>query len=329
MTRPGQRPKPGALSCPFCSGPLDRPIVADGSNFAVCCANCGDHLVTGTLRAELANAPLEVTAKARLGHALVRVPAGKLLTSDFVKSLLDTTRLPAAADCVDNLVLYLAREVEVGHAIELSPETMVAAIGARSPAGSLWSMEQATQLGYLELSDVGYVHELARTQLAKLTMRGWSRYDELMRSGAGSRHAFMAMRFDDEEVERVFREHLVPAVAAAGFDLRTTNGAHQTAGSIDNRMRVEIRTSRFLVCDLTHGNRGAYWEAGFAEGLGRPVFYICRADVLADGTHPDRPHFDTRQQLIIPWNQDAPASGAQALKDAIRATLPGEAKMGD
>jgi len=33
------------------------------------------------------------------------------------------------------------------------------------------------------------------------------------------------------------------------------------------RMRLEIRRSRFAVVDLTHGNRGAYWEAGFAEGL--------------------------------------------------------------
>ena len=40
-------------------------------------------------------------------------------------------------------------------------------------------------------------------------------------------------------------------------------------------MRVQIRASRFVICDLTHGNRGAYWEAGFAEGIGRPVIFVC------------------------------------------------------
>ena len=120
-----------------------------------------------------------------------------------------------------------------------------------------------------------------------------------------------------------------PAVKAAGFDLRTTNDDHKTAGSIDNRMRVELRTSRFVVCDLTHGNRGAYWEAGFAEGLGRPVFYLCRADVLKDRQHPDHPHFDTAHQLIIGWDPAAPAEGMAELKAVIRATLPAEAKMED
>ena len=47
------------------------------------------------------------------------------------------------------------------------------------------------------------------------------------------------------------------------------------AGLIDDRLRVEIRTSRFLIADLTHENAGAYWEAGFAEGLGKPVIYTC------------------------------------------------------
>jgi nucleoside 2-deoxyribosyltransferase len=49
---------------------------------------------------------------------------------------------------------------------------------------------------------------------------------------------------------------------------------------IDDQMRVALRTSRFVVADLTRGNRGAYWEAGFAEGLGRPVIYTCRMNGL-------------------------------------------------
>ena len=70
---------------------------------------------------------------------------------------------------------------------------------------------------------------------------------------------------------------LMPAVASAGFDLVRLDEDPQ-AGSIDERLRVEIRKSRFLVADLTHGNPGAYWEAGFAEGLGKPVIYTCEKD---------------------------------------------------
>jgi len=38
-----------------------------------------------------------------------------------------------------------------------------------------------------------------------------------------------------------------------------------------------IRTARFVIADLTHDNNGAYFEAGFAEGLGLPVIYTCEA----------------------------------------------------
>ena len=48
-------------------------------------------------------------------------------------------------------------------------------------------------------------------------------------------------------------------------------------------MLVEIRRARFLLAELTGDNSGVYWEAGYATGLGRPVFYTCQKGVT--------PHF--------------------------------------
>ena len=42
-------------------------------------------------------------------------------------------------------------------------------------------------------------------------------------------------------------------------------------------MRERIRDAAFVLVDLTHDNPGAYWEGGYAEGLGKPVIYICEA----------------------------------------------------
>jgi nucleoside 2-deoxyribosyltransferase len=93
----------------------------------------------------------------------------------------------------------------------------------------------------------------------------------------------MAMQFDSE-MDRVVKDCFKPAVARTGFELRVlTDG--QPAGSIDDQLRVALRTSRFVIADLTHDNNGAYWEAGFAEGLGRPVIYTCRSK---NGTLPSR-----------------------------------------
>jgi nucleoside 2-deoxyribosyltransferase len=115
-------------------------------------------------------------------------------------------------------------------------------------------------------------------------------------------------------------------VAATGFDLKRLDEG-QPAGLIDDRLRVEIRQCRFLIADLTNENRGAYWEAGFAEGLGKPVIYTCRKDVFEDkakGTH-----FDTNHHLTVTWELDKLDDAVGRLKATIRATLPDEAKFSD
>jgi nucleoside 2-deoxyribosyltransferase len=134
----------------------------------------------------------------------------------------------------------------------------------------------------------------------------------------------MAMAFGNETLNRVFVEYLKPASEAAGFRLvRIDEGP--SAGLIDVRLQNEIRTSRFLVADLTDRNPGAYWEAGFAHGLGLPVIYTCEADAFEKkGTHFDTNHFHT-----IKWDAGNPAEAASRLRDTIRATLPEEAKLGD
>lgn len=37
-----------------------------------------------------------------------------------------------------------------------------------------------------------------------------------------------------------------------------------------------IRDSKFVVVDLSHQNNGAYFEEGYAMGLGKPVIQLCK-----------------------------------------------------
>jgi hypothetical protein len=156
----------------------------------------------------------------------------------------------------------------------------------------------------------------------RLKSRGWDRYDELQRAHTEGNLAFMAMPFGKDELDRIFSDHWRPAVAATGFDLRRIDHEPQ-AGLIDNRLRVEIRKSRFLLAEITDGNAGAYWEAGFAEGLGRPVIYLCERE------HFKKAHFDTNHHHTVIWERDNLGPAVQTLKDTIRATLPSEAKLSD
>ena len=48
------------------------------------------------------------------------------------------------------------------------------------------------------------------------------------------------------------------------------------------------------------GNQGAYWEAGYAEGLRKPVIYTCKKSVFeTEGTH-----FDTNHRVHVLWDAE-------------------------
>jgi hypothetical protein len=106
----------------------------------------------------------------------------------------------------------------------------------------------------------------AEVEHYRLTMGGWQRYEELKTQTTTSRSAFMAMSFSNPDVRKAYADCFQPAVKATGFELRAVNDPSQ-AGLIDLRIEVGIRNAKFVVADLTGGNQGAYWEAGFAHGL--------------------------------------------------------------
>ncbi len=68
-----------------------------------------------------------------------------------------------------------------------------------------------------------------------------------------------------------------------------------TNEDICHRIIVEIRKAQFVVADFTGLKAGVYFEAGFALGLGREVFWTARTDEIA------RVHFDTNHYQYIDW----------------------------
>ncbi|MGO9847825.1 MAG: hypothetical protein ACLPKT_14875, partial [Methylocella sp.] len=83
---------------------------------------------------------------------------------------------------------------------------------------------------------------------------------------------------------------------------------------------------RFLIADLSDDNAGAYWEAGFAEGLGKPVIYVCRA---REGGELKKTHFDANHRHTVRWDLSALDQTAKELKAVIRNTLLGDANQDD
>ena len=129
-----------------------------------------------------------------------------------------------------------------------------------------------------------------------VTVEGYSRIAE-QATNVDSSQAFIAMWFDNS-MEDAFEHGIRPAIETLGYTPMRID-KKPDANKIDDEIIAEIRRSRFLVADFTHGDDGArggvYFEAGFALGLGIPVIYTCRNDMVV------KLHFDTRQYAHIVW----------------------------
>jgi hypothetical protein len=255
-----------------------------------------------------------------MAHALRRMAAsGKMpvLTDGMTWRILQENRLPSLAEQRDNLLRWLADHVEFDRAVSFGYEGLGARVGSASPGAFQLLLESMLSDGILS----GKLGADAGGEF-KLAHRGLERLEQLERATPSGYNAFMAMQFGDAALNRIVDEYFRRAVKDTGFELYRLDDKPE-AGLIDARLRNEIRNCRFLVADLSHANAGSYWEAGYAEGLGKPVIYTCEQTVF-DGKAAgiSKPHFDTNHHLTIVWNVDDPQPAASQLRETIRFTIP-------
>lgn len=251
----------------------------------------------------------------RLKQAGGSVPS---ITSDDIELLKKQQVRPTPAEAADNLIRYLGERSEpLGQLIKLmSDPSLPYRIGVLNQVGLRYLAEELGKKGLLNVEK-----PIAESVNADLTFDGWARYEALLRGAHSGRHAFMAMKFGDIELDHVVEHLFKPAIEATGFQARRLDDPeHQRAGLIDDRLRVQINGARFLLVDLTHGNNGAYWEAGYGEGLGKPVIYTCKESVFK--SREGGTHFDANHHLHILWDSAALNEAAEKLKACIRATIP-------
>jgi hypothetical protein len=334
--------------CPVCQeADCPPPVASTFGDTEFTCPRCGRFWLRGVMKDHISTAYWTRHRRSILSHRLRRrqrdgdyIPELVIVLSEIPNWGLDEA-LPSPAKQLDRLIEWIGdNQPSPFESLEVSAPAACAWIGAVvTPDNKFeavyWLLKQEDANGTVMYQGKGILSFETDTDhglYCQLTMAGWQRYEAIKRATVNSRTAFMAMKFNDPELDNIVVPHFKIAVAAADFKLRPLTD-DQPAGLIDDQMRVALRTARFVIADLTHGSNGAYWEAGFAEGLGRPVIYTCRKDVWdARGNHdPNRinVHFDTRNLFTIDWDPANITDAGKRLTAAIRNTLPGEAKMAD
>ena len=306
--------------CPLCSQPCGSG--GDDWGYWFRCNTCGNFNIA--LEAGGAIDGLTVTQRSWLSH-FVRTkwdigeagrrtvpndtsePTPPMIDSKLVEQArngdLAVTRAQQAANAVKHIG---DRVLEEGGTITLrygSPK-FAAAIGAPNSGSARELMDELAATDrvkwqYPEYFQGGEVHYAA----ADLTLAGWEQYEEMKHGSHDGGYGFFAWQFGSTRTEPVFKAVLRPAFEKQGYPLRDMKDLSQP-GLIDNIMQDRIRSASFVIVDLTDGNRGAYWEGGFAQALEKPVVYICHQKAFEDPT--TKPHFDTNHYTIVFWGDDKP-----------------------
>ena len=229
------------------------------------------------------------------------------------------------AEKIDKILLYLGKHIKhIGEELTL---TIDEAYGVLFVDRYDYSAEnrvereanaQLAQANYMleYLADRNYIRRNKNTSwwsneqkvVVSLQPDGYARIDELQRNTLDGKNVLVAMKFGDDT--KKLREAIRLGISDAGY-IAVFIDEVQHNDFITPELLKHIKNSKFVVVDLTHQNNGAYFEEGYAMGLGKPVIQLCKKGIAL--------HFDVAQKNTIMW--DTESDIPQLLKNRIIATI--------
>ncbi len=140
---------------------------------------------------------------------------------------------------------------------------------------------------------------------------GWKRVEQIERSDEFNKNVFVSMSFA-KEMDPV-RKAIKKGITDAGFSAEFLDEIIHNRQIIPEMFRL-IRECRFLIMDISDPNYGAYYEAGYAQGLGKEVIITCSNETFNREYKTKtekkyarylKPHFDILQKQILRWDDYA------------------------
>lgn len=279
----------------------------------VSCKVCGDYIAAERVARMLMEVRHKAEKPSRESYILSGLTrkhhekGGRLYLRDLEEALKLAPNIKGPLDAIDQILLHIHDAITThDEKLFLSPAENYPIAYARNADEFSFYLDKAAELGYLERPENRTKH------CYRLSLEGWRRTNELKKTKANPRQAFVAMWFDDE-IRPIFKQGISPALRSTGYNpLRIDMKEHNDM--IDDQIVAEIKKSGLLVADFTGQRAGVYFEAGLAMGLGIPVIWTCRNDEFS------KLHFDTRQYNHIGW--ESAEDLREKLTHRIEATLP-------
>ncbi len=299
------------MNCPICQheAQTSSPNGLDG--WHVNCPRCGNYKISRTAAVNL-QAPLAVSDRlVANASGWISEHQNELISTVTAERLLKLST-PSYEERKRKFLEYLNKHSEsLGKKFEISKPVFQSLVSAS------WCLDDR-EINFLissAESDALVKHD---GNGVSLTAKGYDYLSQLNKNSE-SQIGFCAMWFDGS-VSHLWDKAIEPAIVSSGYQpLRIDKKEH--VNRIDDEIFADIRRSRFVIADFTHGDNGVrggvYFEAGFAQGLGLPVIWTCREDMLAE----DKLHFDIRQYNFIVWSENNLDEFCWGLQRRIEAIL--------
>lgn len=217
---------------------------------------------------------------------------------------------------VDMFLLGLASRANfMSETILFTPEQLDSAcFVVRKPDGPMSTLPSkiADQVNFF----IGYLVKQEYIEAGEcrcvILPKGLERIDTLQRERKNkSKNVFVSMSFSENTKET--REALRGAIIDAKFSPEFIDEIIHNKQIVPEMFRL-IRECRFLILEISDPNYGAYYEAGYALGLGKEVIICCSKEAFNRKYETEeerkyakylRPHFDVAQKQILVWDDYA------------------------
>ena len=309
--------------CPYCGS---NAIITDSGNLKdVNCPACGNFkyedfaaIYGRNIKNEIASFLCHKKLENPNKHYLLKNSAGESGDKNIIYPSVDEIRsfFPHKfADRISLILIALANKSDFfGDFIELPIEELESILfikrfdeqGERLDSSKINSqyrqiVDYLTDNKYADL-------DIIEKGIAEVSLLadGWKRVDELQQSDLNNKNVFVSMAFN-EGTEKT-RETIKKGISDAGFSPEFIDEIVHNHQIVPEMFKL-IRESRFLILEISDPNYGAYYEAGYALGLGKEVIICCSKDIFekdfGEESKYRKPHFDIAQKQILIWDDYA------------------------
>lgn len=300
------------VECKFCNTAIETRLRPENDSRVCDCPVCGKYVLTDT--AFESQLKCDQNDKILFSGVLRNRPESDrttLIMSDTlnrVPEIVAQYRLFSVTDKIDNLIRYIGRSSRF-----LNDRVVINTIYDYSKFYCYNKDELVGMLNYLRNRSFIIGEEPGVIIRSSLTVDGWKEYEKLKDVNSTSKQAFVAMNFD-EDFNDIYDKAINLACEACGFKAHRVDRIEHNE-KICDKIISEIRNSRFVIAEFTGQKHGVYFEAGYAQGIGLPVIFLCRKDEIDD----KKVHFDTRQYNYIAWSSLEDLK--QRLSERIKVTI--------